>query len=199
MAKIRGIEAVTDQSRKDKGGRMIDVKRYDPRADAQEICDLDDYVVRGADYEVVLQELSQAVDRKEHWMSVASEATCRAASINEDLADAEQRNLELIDLLRDIKRYGTQSVSIGRSSIMDRIDVATGDDPGPVDQAEPSNNSVNPVVRCSFCDATDQDGSPWTGANSSWNGVLIYRFMGCKKHKHLVDACIEKIEESRHK
>jgi hypothetical protein len=45
-----------------------------------------------------------------------------------------------------------------------------------------------PVLRCSFCDVTDQAGNPWSGHHESVNGELIYRVMGCKDHKHLVDA-----------
>lgn len=47
-----------------------------------------------------------------------------------------------------------------------------------------------PVVRCSFCDATDQAGNPWTGHHESVDGDLVYRVMGCKDHKYLVDALI---------
>lgn len=47
-----------------------------------------------------------------------------------------------------------------------------------------------PVVLCSFCDATDQAGNPWTGHHESVDGELVYRVMGCKDHKNLVDALI---------
>lgn len=45
-----------------------------------------------------------------------------------------------------------------------------------------------PVLRCSFCDVTDNAGNPWSGHHESVGGKLIYRVMGCKDHKHLVDA-----------
>lgn len=45
-----------------------------------------------------------------------------------------------------------------------------------------------PVVCCSFCDAADQEGNPWSGHSESVDGKLVYRVMGCKDHKHLVDA-----------
>lgn len=45
-----------------------------------------------------------------------------------------------------------------------------------------------PVLRCSFCDVTDNDGNPWSGHHESVDGKLIYRVMGCKDHKHLVEA-----------
>lgn len=45
-----------------------------------------------------------------------------------------------------------------------------------------------PVIRCSFCDVTDNAGNPWSGHHESVDGKLIYRVMGCKDHKHLVEA-----------
>lgn len=45
-----------------------------------------------------------------------------------------------------------------------------------------------PVVRCSFCDVTDNAGNPWSGHHESVDGKLIYRVTGCKDHKHLVEA-----------
>lgn len=45
-----------------------------------------------------------------------------------------------------------------------------------------------PVIRCSFCDVTDNAGNPWSGHHESIDGKLIYRVMGCKDHKHLVEA-----------
>lgn len=45
------------------------------------------------------------------------------------------------------------------------------------------------VIRCSFCDATDNAGNPWSGHSELIDGNLIYRVMGCKDHKYLVEAC----------
>ena len=45
-----------------------------------------------------------------------------------------------------------------------------------------------PVLSCSFCGVTNQAGNPWSGHNEWVDGELIYRVMGCKDHKHLVDA-----------
>ena len=45
-----------------------------------------------------------------------------------------------------------------------------------------------PVLRCSFCDVTDNAGNPWSGHHESVDGKLNYRVMGCKDHKHLVEA-----------
>ena len=50
-----------------------------------------------------------------------------------------------------------------------------------------------PVVRCSFCDVTDQDGNPWSGGSATQDGILIYRVIGCKDHKHLADACLAEV------
>ena len=49
------------------------------------------------------------------------------------------------------------------------------------------------VVRCSFCDITDQDGNPWSGGSATQDGILIYRVIGCKDHKHLADACLAEV------
>ncbi|MBA6043871.1 hypothetical protein [Pseudomonas lactis] len=49
------------------------------------------------------------------------------------------------------------------------------------------------VVRCSFCDVTDQDGNPWSGGSATQDGILIYRVIGCKDHKHLADACLAEV------
>ena len=49
------------------------------------------------------------------------------------------------------------------------------------------------VVRCSFCDVTDQEGNPWSGGSATQDGILIYRVMGCKDHKHLADACLAEV------
>lgn len=46
----------------------------------------------------------------------------------------------------------------------------------------------DPAVRCSFCDATVKEGNPWSGDIKSVDGKLVHRVMGCKDHKHLVDA-----------
>lgn len=45
-----------------------------------------------------------------------------------------------------------------------------------------------PLSRCSFCDVTDYAGNPWSSHSESVDGKLIYRVIGCKDHKHLVDA-----------
>ena len=75
---------------------------------------------------------------------------------------------------------------------------------GLVEQFEPNNKSDRPdewsdsfpvfreppapIVRCSFCNVTDAEGNPWSGHHESVDGKLIYQVMGCKDHKHLVDA-----------
>jgi hypothetical protein len=51
------------------------------------------------------------------------------------------------------------------------------------------------VVRCSFCDVTGESGNPWSCQHETVDGVLIYRVIGCKDHKHLVDACLDKVKE----
>lgn len=47
-----------------------------------------------------------------------------------------------------------------------------------------------PLIRCSFCDVTDGDGNPWTGASRRDENGVIYRISACKNHKHLGDAAI---------
>lgn len=46
------------------------------------------------------------------------------------------------------------------------------------------------VVRCSFCDVVNTDGNPWSSSWETVDGNLVYRVIGCKNHKHLVDAVI---------
>lgn len=47
------------------------------------------------------------------------------------------------------------------------------------------------VMRCSFCDVVNEHGSPWSCHSESVDGNLVYRVIGCKDHKHLVDACLD--------
>lgn len=49
------------------------------------------------------------------------------------------------------------------------------------------------VMRCSFCDVVNDHGSPWSGHNESVDGNLVYRVIGCKDHKHLVDAFLDAV------
>ena len=52
-----------------------------------------------------------------------------------------------------------------------------------------------PVMRCSFCDATGTEGNPWSGGQETYNGDLIYRVWACKDHKHLGDAAVNAAKE----
>lgn len=59
--------------------------------------------------------------------------------------------------------------------------------------AEPS---APVAIRCSFCDAVDSEGNPWSGSHSTVDGKLIYRVMGCKEHRDLVDAVTKHMQSS---
>jgi hypothetical protein len=61
-------------------------------------------------------------------------------------------------------------------------------------KGEPAS-AAKPVLKCSFCDMTDDEGNPWSTFFSTKHGKLICQIAGCKDHKHLVDACIDKIKE----
>lgn len=50
------------------------------------------------------------------------------------------------------------------------------------------------LVQCSFCNATNFEGNPWSSMVSLADGKLVYRVVGCKDHKYLVDACQAAIE-----
>ncbi len=53
---------------------------------------------------------------------------------------------------------------------------------------------VTVVMRCSFCDVVNEHGSPWSCHSESVDGNLVYRVIGCKDHKHLVDACLDELK-----
>ena len=92
--------------------------------------------------------------------------------------------LAYADSYRAMQRQGAETVSIW-SVITDlerNIAPLYAEQPAPV-----------AVVRCSFCDVTDQAGNPWSGGSATQDGILIYRVIGCKDHKHLADACLAEV------
>lgn len=132
-------------------------------------------VVLGADFDRVTAErdalqalLTAADERADHWRSVASESTCRAA---EPVAVFEidatgYRCRVTSDPSKDLPPNGTKLYA-----------------------QQPSPVSV--VMRCSFCDVVNEHGSPWSEHSESVDGNLVYRVIGCKDHAHLVDACLD--------
>ena len=109
----------------------------------------------------------------------------RANTLQSELTKARDGLLKILhasEWTRDDAHYREVAQTIAEK--------ATANQSAPADKGQ-----VDPVMRCSFCDATDTEGNPWSGGQETYNGDLIYRVWACKDHKHLGDAAVNAAKE----
>lgn len=109
----------------------------------------------------------------------------RANALQSELAACQQQLTKARELLEHMLKDDDMPVHW----FAQRIDDFLSNQSAPADKGRGDAVAAS-AMHCSFCDATDIEGSPWSGGHETYNGDLIYRVWACKDHKHLGDAAI---------